>query len=296
MAAAPDTSSPLRVALAGAGRVGIAVASLLKARGHEIVGVWSRSPESAERAARRLRTTPVASAVAVVEQAQLVLVGAVDDAIATVAGELVEGLSPGATVVHFAGAHGIEVLDAVSAARAERAALHPVQSVPDVEIGIERLPGSAWGITTSPAAEAWARSFVTNDLQGVPVTVAEGDRALWHAAAVMTSNGIAALMSTGASLLAGIGVSDPQSVLGPLAAGTVANVRSMRGAGDAFTGPVVRGDHTTIERHLAALRSRFPELVDEYALAGRAIVAGAARTARIDDVTAGSMRDLLESA
>lgn len=291
--AAEPLSSPLRVAVAGAGRVAVAVASLLQMRGHEIVGVWSRDPASADRAARRLRTAVEPAIAAVAERCDVLLIGVVDDAIADVARAIGGHVLPETTVVHFAGALGTGVLEPSPSVRA---ALHPVQSVPDVDVGIERLPGSAWGVTVSPGRDAWAHDFVRDELLGVPVDVDERDRALWHAAAVMTSNGIAALMSMGAALLAGVGVADPQDVLGPLAAGTVANVRALGRAGDAFTGPVVRGDRATVERHLSELTARFPTLRDEYALIARAIVAGAARTARIDDATARSMQALLETA
>jgi predicted short-subunit dehydrogenase-like oxidoreductase (DUF2520 family) len=296
MASEPAYSSPLRVALVGAGSVGTAVAALLKDRGHDVMAVWSRSPESAARAEDILKAPVFPSASAAVEGADVVLLGVVDTAISAVAGDLAPTLRHCAIVVHFAGAVGLAPLVPLVEAGARVAALHPVQSIPDPAIGVRRLPGSAWGITCAPELRAWAHDLIENELDGLGVDVAEADRPLWHAAAVMTSNGIAALMSTGVTLLRGLGVADAQSVLDPLAAGTVANVRALGRAGDAFTGPVVRGDRATVEGHLAALRARFPELLDEYTLIARAIVAGAGRTARIDTDAARSMRDLLETA
>jgi predicted short-subunit dehydrogenase-like oxidoreductase (DUF2520 family) len=296
MAAEPASSYPLRVALVGAGSVGTAVATLLKKRGHDVTAVWSRSPESAARAVETLDAPVATSPGAAVDSADLVLIGVVDTAIPGVTEDLAPALSPGSMVVHFAGAVGIAPLERVALTGAFAAALHPVQSVPDPTTGVERLPGSAWGVTCEPSVRPRARDLVEKDLGGTPVDVAEDDRALWHAAAVMTSNGIAALMSTGTALLAGLDVSNPEEVLGPLAAGTVANVRALGRAGDAFTGPVVRGDRATVEGHLAALAARFPELLDEYTLIARAIVSGAARTSRIDGDVARSMQEILETA
>lgn len=296
MAPDPDVSHPLRVALVGAGNVGTAVAALLKARGHIATGVWSRSAASAARAAARLEASAARSPAAAVDGADLVLVGVVDRAITEMAEQFVSSLSSTAIVVHFAGAMGTGPLAPIEVAGARPAALHPVQSIPDPETGVGRLPGSAWGMTCAPELRGWARDLVENEFAGVPVDVAEDDRALWHAAAVMTSNGIAAVMSTGAALLARIGVEDPHAVLGPLAEGTVANVRSLGRGGNAFTGPVVRGDRETVRRHLADLGTRFPELRDEYRSIGRAIVAGASRTGRIDDGAARAMNAVLETA
>jgi predicted short-subunit dehydrogenase-like oxidoreductase (DUF2520 family) len=296
MASEPASTSPLHVALVGAGSVGTSVASLLKGRGHDIVSVWSRSPESASRAAARLGTTVASTPAEAAGNADVVLIGASDSGIGTVAGRIVAGLRPGAVVVHFAGALGIAPLERVMEAGAHPAALHPVQSLPDADVGPERLPGSAWGVTCRRDIVGWARAFVEDELDGVPVEVAEDDRVLWHAAAVITSNGVAALVSTGVSLLRGLGVADPQHVLGPLAKGTLANLDALGRDGAAFTGPVVRGDRSTVERHLVALSERFPELLAEYRLIARAIVSGAARTARIEPEVARSMQELLEPA
>jgi predicted short-subunit dehydrogenase-like oxidoreductase (DUF2520 family) len=285
----------LRVALAGAGSVGTVVARTLKDKGHAVTAVWSRSPASAALASARLGCPIVPSLEAVGRAADVILIGAVDSAVGDVAGELVLGLSPATVVVHFAGSLGIDVLGPVLAAGGRGAALHPVQAISGFESGIERLPGSAWGITCSADLDEWVDRFVREDLLGLPVRVDEADRALWHAAAVMTSNGIAALMGSGMALLDAIGVADPGAVLSPLAAGTVANVRASAQVGDAFTGPVVRGDMTTIERHLHAFRERAPELLGPYRLAAELVIAGALRTGRIDESAAASTRALLET-
>lgn len=292
MAASPP-QRPLRVALLGAGAVGTAVAATLKSKGHAITAVWSRTPSSAERAAARLGAVRHDAPAHAVEDATLVLIGASDAAIAPVADAAAPGLAPGAVVVHLAGSLGLDILAGAAGSGALVAALHPVQALPDVDTAVDRLPGSAWGVTCGSELEAWAKALV-EELDGAPVMVAEKDRALWHAAAAVTSNGIAALLSTGTAILDRIGVVGPEAVLGPLAAGTVANVRARGASGDAFTGPVVRGDAATIARHLASLKDRLPELLDEYVLATKTVVAGAARSGKIDGASAASMRTLLE--
>ena len=74
-----------------------------------------------------------------------------------------------------------------------------------------------------PELSGWARDLISGPLRGLPVEVAEGDRAIWHAAASTTANGIAALMSVGEGMLGSIGIDRPSDVLGPLAGGTVAS-------------------------------------------------------------------------
>jgi predicted short-subunit dehydrogenase-like oxidoreductase (DUF2520 family) len=283
---------PLSVALFGAGRVGTAVAQLLKQRGHRIVGVWSRSPESASRAAEYLgaKTFPLNSGVS----CDLALIGASDGSIAPVAASISPALGPGRVACHFAGSLGLGPLKSALDSGAHGCALHPVQTVPDVAAGVVLLPGSAWGVTCSAGMNQWARELVEGELRGIPIEVPEDARALWHAASVTVSNGIAALFATGESMLGTIGVDDPAAVLAPLAAGTVANAAE-RGGGAALTGPVVRGEGPTVKRHLEALADAAPGLVRPYELVAELVLRAARRAGRVDRDLERSIEALLRA-
>ncbi len=210
--------------------------------------------------------------------ADLVLIGVSDASIGDVSAELAKDVNPSAIYAHFAGSMGEEPLTRLAAAGARVAALHPVQACPSIEAGVARLPGSAWGVTCSEELRAWATHLIRDAMGGAPVLVDEADRPLWHAAAVTTSNGIAAVMAVGEAILSSLGI-DPLTVLGPLARGTLDNAESVS-AGATLTGPIVRGDKDAIARHLSALRNR-PELADGYRAVASAIVAGALASGRV---------------
>ncbi|MGH2731317.1 MAG: Rossmann-like and DUF2520 domain-containing protein [Actinomycetota bacterium] len=287
-------SSSLRVALVGAGRVGTAVTELLRRRGHVIVGVASRSRESAERAASALGVDTFALGDPLPD-CDLVLIGTSDDAVAEIAGRLAPVIAPGTLVWHFAGVLGIELLRPIGDVGGGACACHPVQSCPDVATAITRLPGSAWGVTCATGLTDWASELIARDLDGVPVAVAEADRPLWHAAAATTAGGIAAVLAGAEAILATIGVEQPQNVLGPLAAGVVANARDLGDGGTSLTGPVVRSQTATIERHLAALRDRAPDLLEVYERVVEVILVGARRSGRIDAATHDRLKEVLTS-
>ncbi|MEA2499645.1 MAG: hypothetical protein QOH26_2050 [Actinomycetota bacterium] len=283
---------PSRFALVGAGSVGTAVSVLLRRRGHSIVAVYSRSVASAERAAR-LTAAQVVHSLDALPSVDAILVGTSDVVIPQIAMALEGATSAGSIrVVHFAGAVGIRYFEPLIGSGSAAAALHPVQACPDIDTAIERLPGSAWGVTASRGEEAWAASFV-EELDGLPVPVAEEDRAMWHAAAVTTSNGIASLLALGESMLIAIGIDQPEAVLGPLAAGAVANASAGGGGGATLTGPVVRGDVGTIRMHLEALDERAPSLLPAYVLAVRSILSAALSADRIETDSAGDIAEVL---
>lgn len=282
-----------RLALVGAGRVGTGVAALLRQAGHEVVGIVSRSEGSARTAATYLHA-PVVERIEDLPPADLVLIGATESVLEEVARSVSLAIAPGTVVVHFAGSYGVAPLKPVTSIGARAAALHPVQAIPSVERAVARLPGSAWGVTCPSDLRPWAHGLIRSDLGGHPVDVDEADRPLWHAASVTTSNGIAALLSAGESILGSFGTERPELVLGPLAAGTLANAVDGGGGGATLTGPAVRGEDATLERHLHALLERAPHLLESYLLAARLVVTGAEGAGRIPPETAERMRRLLE--
>lgn len=231
--------------------------------------VSSRSEVSAAAAADRL-----GARVGEPEDANVVILGVPEPALAEVIGSL-SGEGP---LIHLAGVVGVE---AFGPAARRLLALHPVQACPDVDTAVERLPGCAWGVTCDDEARAWAHGFV-REVGGHPFDVADKDRAAWHAAAVATSNGIAALLATGEAILEGLGIERPERVLGPIASATVANAREGGGGAATLTGPVVRGETDTVRRHLDALASD-PALLDAYRAVAQVILTGARRGGRIDD-------------
>ncbi len=83
-------------------------------------------------------------------------------------------------------------------------------------------------------------------------------KALYHAAAVMTSGHAATLWLAAQSILQDAGVNLPGRGLGPLAEATLRNILAQGAAGR--TGPFVRGDEATIERDAAALPKAWRQL------------------------------------
>ena len=82
------------------------------------------------------------------------------------------------------------------------------------------------------------------------MVVSAENRAAYHAAAVVASNHLVALLGQTERIAASVGV--PLEAFLELAAASVDNVRRL-GAAGALTGPAARGDEDTIRAHLEAL-------------------------------------------
>lgn len=168
----------------------------------------------------------------------LVVVATPDASIAEVAAAIAP---TGAVIAHLAGSLGLDVL----APHERRAAVHPLVALPDAELGAARLSGAWFALAGDPIAQR-----VAADLGGRWFEVADEDRAAYHAAAVVASNHLVALMGQVDRIAGSVGA--PGEAYVALAAGALSNVAAV-GPAAALTGPVARGDWATVRRHLAAL-------------------------------------------
>lgn len=278
------------VAVVGAGRAGTALAALLSRAGHRVVAVSGRH-DTAERAQRFLPKVPVRPAVDACRMAEVVVIGVPDDRIEEVVEELAAGggFRPGQWVLHLSGAAGLDALDAAERQGAGVLALHPLQTFPTVEAGVERLPGSAMAVTARDAAGREVGERLALDAGTLPFTLPDDARPLYHAAGVFASNALVAVLGFAEQALSAAGVADPLPLLVPLARASLENAAQL-GPLEALTGPVVRGDAGTLARNLEALERSVPELVPVYVALGRATAELALRGGRLS----GSGREAVE--
>ena len=232
-----------KVRIVGAGRAGRSFLAALEKVGWRAAGALGRDDD----------VRGAASGV------DLLLITTPDAAIAEVAAA-VEPV-PTTLVAHAAGSLGPDVL----APHPRRAAIHPLRSLPTPT---SDLSGAWFAVAGDPRA-----ADVVADLGGHAVHVADGPttRAAYHAAAVVASNHVVALLGQVERLAAAAGV--PLDAFFDLVRGTVDNVEVM-GPRLALTGPVARGDWDTVRRHVDAIgddeRDAYLALAREAArLAGR---------------------------
>jgi predicted short-subunit dehydrogenase-like oxidoreductase (DUF2520 family) len=180
------------------------------------------------------------------EGAELVLVCVPDRAIADVAASI----APGPWIAHVSGATSLAAL----APHERRFSVHPLQTIVRRR-GPEQLDG-AWAAVTAETSDARELGFELARVLGLePFELADADRSLYHAAAAFVSGYLVTLYRTAASLFQEVGA--PPEALLPLMQRTIENDFEL-------TGPIARGDWTTVESHAAALRTRRPELEPLY--------------------------------
>jgi predicted short-subunit dehydrogenase-like oxidoreductase (DUF2520 family) len=189
--------------------------------------------------------------------ADLALLCVPDRAIA----EVVTRIPLGPWVAHTSGATTLDAL----APHSRRFSLHPLQTFTD-ERGPEQLDG-AWAAVTAESEEALSVAYELARALGVrPFQLADEERPLYHAGAVVAASFLVTLHEVASELFRAAGA--PPDALEPLMRRTIEN-------GFRPTGPHTRGDWETIERHLDEIRERRPELEPLYRALSDATAAAA---------------------
>ena len=279
--------------MVGAGRVGTALAALLQRAGHRIVGVSGRDA-TRERAERYLPGVLFAGSAAIVHDAELVIVATPDDTVATACGEIAGTLRAGQLVAHVSGALGLDALAAAKGAGAVVLSMHPLQTFPDVDAALERVPGSGVAVTADDERGFETGEALARDLGATPFRVADELKPLYHAAAVFGSNFVVAVLAIAEDVMRRAGVDDPLPLLLPLTRATVDAVAQL-GPGAALTGPAVRGDAGTVESNLRALGAHAPDAVDAYIELTAAALALASTAGRLDGPARQRIEEVLAS-
>jgi predicted short-subunit dehydrogenase-like oxidoreductase (DUF2520 family) len=228
----------------------------------------ARQRSHARKAARLLSGSPACfgeDSLLELPDSDLTLIATPDDAIGVVAHRLAEQSaltgkvgghrSSGPTVLHTSGALSSTILEPLALAGFHVGSLHPLVSISDSRAGAKALSTAFFCLEGDTQSMKVAKRIV-KDLGARSFAVESHHKALYHAAAVMSSGHVTALLDVTIELLTqgGLAHATAKKVLLPLLESTWKNLTTSDPA-EALTGTFARGDEATVEKHLAALRS-----------------------------------------
>ncbi|MFR9513076.1 MAG: DUF2520 domain-containing protein [Rikenellaceae bacterium] len=234
-----------RVVVIGGGNLAEAVAlAISQSPAFELAQIYLRSAERGKELSA-LCSTPFSTFDMPLLEADIYLLAVSDSAI----GELSRSLpfAAGAVVAHTAGSTSIEVIDK----GLKRAVFYPMQTFTrgrrvnfaHIPIFIEACDGETL---------AQVRELASALSSSVTELDSERRRRL-HLSAVFVCNFVNAMFIAGEQLVGESGLEF--SILKPLIEESCAKALLARSPKELQTGPAVRGDHTTMERHIEMLES-----------------------------------------
>ncbi len=236
------SSLPLRILLAGSGRVAGHLAEALQENGHIIAGVVSRTADHAKRLGERMGAPWYDLSPQVLPPAEVVIYAVSDQALE----EVIETVPPGRMLaLHTSGSLPLDIFRE----KAENyGVLYPLQTFTEGrQIDFREIPLCIEANT--PENEERLQALAVSLSRRV-VHVNSEQRITLHLAAVLVNNFVNHLFVVADELLQQKNL--PFDLLQPLMEETVAKALSM-GPEKAQTGPAARNDENVIKKHLDLL-------------------------------------------
>ena len=243
----------MRIGFIGAGNVGCSLGRYFIHNNIEVAGYYSRTKESAVEAAKLTETAQFDTIEAIVRMCDTLFLTVPDGQIEGVWNQVKSFSIEGKLICHCSGAMSAEVFSGIHEKGAYGYSIHPMFPFNSKTIPYEMMQTAFFTVEGSPEKRAELVSLFEGFGNPVKALVGE-NKTKYHAAAVMASNQVVALMEIAVRLLKKCQFQEEEALqaLKPLALSNMENILSV-GTTKALTGPVERNDVTTVKKHLAEL-------------------------------------------
>ena len=240
----------------GAGRAGRSLARALVVAGVDVVGLHGRQPDPT--------AVPPVTGGALPESlgnASVILVTVRDAQLGDALRQLARArLQAGAVVLHASGATDPAEASSLRALGHGVGTMHPLVPLANPARAVDILHDAWIGVDGDRAAIAAATALASR-LGAHALTIPPGEKPRYHAAAVFAANFPVVVAALAERLLeeAGVAEGEARAATVGLMGAAVSNLESGR-PHDVLTGPIARGDVTSVKGHLAALADDAPAL------------------------------------
>ena len=260
----------MRIGFIGAGLVGTSLGIYFKNNRLDVVGYYSRSKSSSERASILTDSIAFDSLQELADNSEILFITTPDDAIEEVSNTLCQKnlVKQGHIIIHTSGVHTSESLKNTKERRAFCYSLHPLFPFSTIEHSVKLLKNAFF--TLEGDAEKIEEVEKIIKTCGNPYfIISKEQKPLYHAGASVVSNYLVTLLDFGFKFFKKVGLQEEETIkaLFALITATIENVKN-NGTVRALTGPIARGDAGTIAKHKKAISEFAPELDELYSILG----------------------------
>lgn len=264
----------MKIGIIGAGRVGCSIGKYLTDRGKTVTGYYSQTYESAAKAAEFTSTDCFRTMEELVALSDTLFITTPDEQIGAV-WDCMKVMSVDERIIcHFSGSLSSGVFMGIDEKKAYGASIHPVFAFRDKFSSYGQLDNCFFTLEGNPYALQKLEKLL-GELRNPYCMIKAEDKAKYHCAASVLSNDVLALLDMGFELLeqCGFTKAEAERATAALVRGNVENVLA-NGTLSSMTGPILRGDVSTVKKHLSVLTGEEREI---YSLLGKRLLAMARR-------------------
>ena len=232
----------------GAGRLGKVLAKLFHEKKICIIqSVCNSSVDSAQNACDFIGSGQAVLQIKDMQKSDLTLIAAPDSHIAACAKQL-SYLDESCIVFHCSGVLASTVLPKA----AKRASIHPLKSFADSMLSFQSFENT---YCTYEGDDGGILRAIFEKIGGIVLGINQDQKPLYHSAATIASNYTVTLFDSvfQCFIASGLTSDDALILTHSLMSDALENMKNLKSAKKALTGPIARGDAKTVERHINAL-------------------------------------------
>jgi len=262
----------MNIAIIGAGRLGSALAGALHKKGYRVNAVIDKDLSAAKKISSNINSKIYSSDIREIPGVDVIFISVPDDSIGDVVGELERQFADKKLadfIYHTSGALISDVFAPLKKYGVSAASFHPIQTFSGAALESQKFQNIFIGIEGDERAVEIAKGLIQT-LGCNSLLIPKNFKPIYHLACTMASNCLNALMSTVVDLVGTINFSEREALnsLFPLIITTLNNMQE-QGVEKSLTGPVSRGDVSTVKKHLQILSESFPQYKSIYQQLGK---------------------------
>ncbi|CAM2078813.1 MAG: DUF2520 domain-containing protein [uncultured Clostridium sp.] len=244
----------------GAGKVGFSLGKYLKENNIDISGYYSKSQHSSKEAAIFTNTRQYNNLEDLIKNSDAIFITTPDNQIADVWNEVKKLPIKEKLICHCSGSISSEVFSNINNHGAYGYSIHPMFAISDKYNSYKNLSQAFITIEGHEKHIEYLNMLFLNLGNDVAIINKE-NKSLYHAAAVTVSNLVLGLINNGVNYLEACGFTKEMAIkaLYPLIENNLRNVKE-RGTVNSLTGPIERGDLSTVINHLNVIPEEDKEL------------------------------------
>lgn len=250
----------IKIGFIGAGKVGFSFGKYLSENKFKLSGYYSKNNLSSKEASIFTNSKFYLSIKDVVNESDIICVSTPDDEILNIWSELREYNISKRVICHFSGTLSSDVFTHIEQFGAYGYSIHPLFAICDKYNSYKSLKNA---FITLEGDSRYINNIKSafNSLGNDVKIINKKDKTLYHAASVISSNFVLALINISKSYLKTYGFKEEEALkaLNPLIINNIKNIME-NGIIDSLTGPIERNDVETIIRHYEKLNETDKEI------------------------------------